>query len=186
MSVIAGLRQEVGPDSRINMRVAFDGLEINASQQTGVSTLPVEAGSQGAAALKPVMRAVEVKGLDRLAERLADWDELCAAAIEPNLFYESWMMLPALEAFSEGLDLRFVLIYAEDRTRAAAQPILCGLFPLERRPRFKGLPVKTLSLWRHLHCYLCTPPIRKGFEQECIEAFFEWLRVAPHGAALML
>jgi hypothetical protein len=183
--VIAGLRQKVGPDSRINMRVAFDGPEIDAPQLIGVSTLPVEAGSQGTAAIKPVMRAVEVEGLDRLAERLADWDDLCAAAIEPNLFYESWMLLPALEAFSEGQDLRFVLIYAEDRSRADAEPILCGLFPLERRARFKGLPVKTLSLWRHLHCFLCTPPIRKGFEQECVEAFFQWLRVAPHGAALM-
>ncbi len=157
------------------MRIAFDGLELNAPPTAAVSTLSA----------KPSMRAVEVRGLGALAERRADWDDLCREALEPNLFYESWMLLPAIEAFGEGLDLRFVLIYAEDRADASAPAVLCGLFPIERKMRYKGLPFISFGLWRHLHCFLCTPPLRAGFERECLEAFFDWLRDAPDGGALM-
>ena len=157
------------------MRTAFDGPELNAQQAAAVSTL----------SSKPFMRAVEVRGLDALAERRADWDDLCRDALERNLFYEAWMLLPAIEAFGEGLDLRFVLVYAEDRNDMSAPPVLCGLFPLERKMRYKGLPVHSFVLWRHLHCFLCTPPVRAGLERECLAAFFDWLRDAPGGAALM-
>jgi hypothetical protein len=157
------------------MRTAFDGPELSAPPAAAVSTL----------LSKPFMRAVEVCGLDALAEHRADWDDLCRTALEPNPFYESWMLLPAIEAFAEGLDLRFVLVYAEDRNDTSAPPVLCGLFPLERRMRYKGLPVDSFVLWRHLHCFLCTPPVRAGLERECLAAFFDWLRDAPDGGALM-
>ena len=173
------------------MRSAFDGPELNIPPRAAVSLLPAE-GS-----LRPVMRAVEVRGLSALAERRFDWDDLCRNALEANVFYESWMLLPAIEAFGEGLDLRFVLIYAESgaETKGGAEtngrvetngpPVLCGLFPLERKTRYKGLPLKSFCLWRHLHCFLCTPPVRAGFERECIAAFFDYLRDATEGAALM-
>jgi hypothetical protein len=77
--------------------------------------------------------------------------------------------------------LLFVLVYARDGESAPA--ILHGLFPLERRRRYKGIPVKTLSLWRHLHCFLCTPLVRAERARECVAAFFDWLAGAD--AALM-
>ncbi|HEX5735311.1 MAG TPA: GNAT family N-acetyltransferase [Blastocatellia bacterium] len=157
------------------MRTAFDGPELSAPQAAAVSTLTS----------KPFMRAVEVRGLHALAERRADWEDLCRDTLEPNPFYEPWMLLPAIEAFGEGLDLRFVLVYAEDRNDKSAPPALCGLFPLERKMRYKGLPVDSFSLWRHLHCFICTPPMRAGLERECLAAFFDWLRLQADGAALM-
>ncbi|HJQ69211.1 MAG TPA: GNAT family N-acetyltransferase [Blastocatellia bacterium] len=157
------------------MRTAFEGPELNAPQPAAVSTISAE----------PFMRAIEVRGSEALAQHLADWDDLCRQSLEPNVFYEPWMLLPAVEAFGEGLDLRFVLIYAEDRAGGAALPVLCGLFPLERRTRYRGLPVESFTLWRHLHCFLCTPPVRAGLERETLAAFFDWLRDAPDGVALM-
>jgi hypothetical protein len=167
------------------MRTAFDGPELNAPPIAAASAEIAEPGRRGATLLRPLMRAVEIKDADALAERRTDWDDLCRNAIEANVFYESWMLLPAIEAFGEESDLRFVLIYAEDRNERGVAPLLCGLFPLERKLRYKGLPLDTLSLWRHLHCFLCTPPIRAGFERDCLAAFFDWLANAPGGPALM-
>ncbi len=167
------------------MRTAFAGPELNAPQHAGISTLELEPGLPPPASPKPIMRAREVTGLEALTELRACWDDLSRAAIEPNVFYESWMLLPALEAFGEGLNLRFVLIFAEDKTDAEAPPVLCGLFPLEQKTRYKGLSIKTISLWRHLHCFLATPLIRRGMERECLEAFFDWLGRASSGAALI-
>src|SRR3954465_8798122 len=47
-----------------------------------------------------------------LSGYLQAWEELAAEAIEPNPFYESWMLLPALRAFGAGRDLSFVLVFA--------------------------------------------------------------------------
>jgi CelD/BcsL family acetyltransferase involved in cellulose biosynthesis len=167
------------------MRTVLAGPELDAAQHTGISRLAVKPDLPRRASTKPCMRAVEVRGFQALAEHRASWDDLSRAAIEPNAFYESWMLLPALETFGEGRDLRFVLIFAEDKTDAAAPEVLCGLFPLEQKRAFKGLSIKTLTLWRHLHCFLSTPLVRAGMERECLAAFFEWLGLAHDGSALM-
>jgi len=32
-----------------------------------------------------------------LAAHMAGWNDLAAAALEPNVFHEPWMMLPAID-----------------------------------------------------------------------------------------
>lgn len=128
------------------------------------------------------MCVVVVSDTEELSRRVGEWDELAAAALEPNPFYESWMLLPAARAFGQDKELLFVLVYEAPRVESGL-PILHGLFPLERRKRYKGLPVKTLGLWQHLHCFLCTPLVRAARARECVAAFFDWL--ATEGAALM-
>ena len=167
------------------MRTALADPKPDASRQAGITTLEVSQDLPRLRSPKPIMRAVEVRGFEALAEHLDCWDDLSSAAIEPNVFYESWMLLPALEAFGEGRDLRFVLIFAENDTDADAAPVLCGLFPLEQKSRYKGLSIKSLSLWRHLHCFLSTPLVRRGMERECLETFFDWLGEPGTDAALM-
>ncbi|MEN3333264.1 MAG: hypothetical protein V7641_2629 [Blastocatellia bacterium] len=112
------------------------------------------------------------------------WEDLAAQAIEPNPFYEHWMLRPALAHLGAGADLRVVLIFAPNRARPT-EPLLCGVFPLERRPRHKGIPCRTLSLWRHKFCQLATPLVRASHAQETMEAFFAWLAAADHGCTLM-
>ena len=78
--------------------------------------------------------------------------QLAREALEPNPFYEPWMLLPALRAYAAGQDLRVALVWRGER--------LVGLFPFQRLARYKGLPAAALAAWRHPHCLLCTPLVR--------------------------
>jgi hypothetical protein len=126
-----------------------------------------------------------VRGADALAEHLAALDGLAAAAAEPNVFYEPWLLLPAVKAFGAGTDLRFALIHARDQLSPDAPATLAGFFPLERENRFRGLPVSVLRLWKHRHCFLGTPLVRRGLVGPCLEAFFRWLAADRAGAPLV-
>jgi CelD/BcsL family acetyltransferase involved in cellulose biosynthesis len=130
------------------------------------------------------MSLVVVRDEASLSKYIADWEDLAASAIEPNPFYESWMVLPALRAFDKDKELLFVLIFAQHPTLEFAPPILCGLFPLERS-RLRGIRARTMRLWQHLHCFLCTPLIRHGYGPECLSLFFDWLGSSEAGSSLM-
>jgi hypothetical protein len=55
------------------------------------------------------------------------WQDLGAHAIEPNPFYEPFMLLPALDAFGKAAALQFVFIYAA----RGARPALIGFLPMD-------------------------------------------------------
>src|SRR5262249_61957209 len=95
---------------------------------------------------------VEVRELRTLLGLIPAWQDLAHAAIEPNVFYEHWMLLPALGAFGAGKDIRVVLILIDDP--AGAVPKLGGLFPLARVRNFRNLGVSVLGLWAV--CYIST------------------------------
>ena len=82
---------------------------------------------------------------------IADWEALAADALEPNPFYEHWMLLPALEAYGER-DFRCVTIW-DNGTLAA-------LFPMRLQRPWRGLPVQALRSYRHRNMLLCTPLVR--------------------------
>jgi hypothetical protein len=123
--------------------------------------------------------------VEELAAVAAEWDGLAREALEPNAFYEPWMVLPALRAFGVNNDLHFVLVYGPEPRHPVGQPRLCGLFPLERRRGVKGLPVRCLALWKHHYCYLCTPLLRSDCAPEALDAFLDWLRTDAPAASLM-
>ena len=125
---------------------------------------------------------VVVRDVEELNSYVPAWEKLAADAIEPNVFYEPWMLIPAIRSLGAGRDLLFVFIFeANDLGRGA----LCGFFPLVCRRRYKGLPLTVLSLWKHPHCFLCTPLIRTEYASECVAMFFDWLAAGAHCAALM-
>jgi CelD/BcsL family acetyltransferase involved in cellulose biosynthesis len=130
------------------------------------------------------MSVVVIDEASALASYVAEWEDLAAAAIEPNPFYEPWMLLPALRAFGGGKTLSFVLVFAPHPTLELGAPLLCGFFPLERR-RYRKLPISVLSFWQHLHAFLCTPLLREGYAAQCLSAYFEWLESVGAGCALM-
>ena len=111
------------------------------------------------------------------------WEELAAAALEPNVFYEHWMLLPALEAF--GKDIAVVLVLLHDPHNPDAPAKLGALFPLEPVRRFRKLKVSAMSLWQHLHCYVCTPLVRADAAKECLVEFFRWFRSGGASASLV-
>lgn len=53
---------------------------------------------------------------------------------------------------------------------------LSGFFPLQLETRFRGLPVRTLTSWRHPHCMLCVPVVRANVAPHVLNAFLDWMR----------
>jgi hypothetical protein len=119
---------------------------------------------------------------EALAEYIPDWELLSAAALEPNPFYEHWMLLPALRHFRRGKDVQCLLILQKD---GPSLPKLCALFPLERIRPYMGLPVCAWSLWKYNHCPLAMPLIRKDCVREALAVFFDWLSSLEAGAHLL-
>src|ERR1700680_4956977 len=99
----------------------------------------------------PPMTAVVVEDVAKLSAYLPAWESLAAAALEPNVFYEPWMLLPALKAYGRGKQFRFLFLYTPDPAQPRT-PLLCGFFPLECQGHYQQLPVSTLGLWQHPHC----------------------------------
>src|SRR5215831_5229495 len=126
---------------------------------------------------------VEVRELRTLLGLIPAWQDLAQAAIEPNVFYEHWMLLPALGAFGAGRDIRVVLILVDDP--AGAVPKLGALFPLARVRNFRNLGISALGLWQHIHCYASTPLVRAEVARECIEALLRWFQSGKAGASLL-
>lgn len=126
---------------------------------------------------------VEIRELRTLLGLISAWEDLAAAAIEPNAFYEHWMLLPALEAFGTGKDIRVVLVLIHEAE--GAQPRLGALLPLERVRNYRKLGVSALSLWQHIHCYACTPLVRADAARECAEALLRWFQSGEAGPVLL-
>ena len=61
-------------------------------------------------------------------------------------------------------------------------PVLAGLFPLVRSPRYKGLPFSVLATWTHLYAYLATPLVRAELAGDVLDALFAWLRTETDAA----
>jgi len=117
---------------------------------------------------------VTVATVESLRADPSVWERLAESAIEPNVFYEPWMLLPMIEAFGQKVDFRFLLVWAPDPTSASAPPILCGLFPFERHTRYQGLPLVHLCLWQPRQVALCTPLVRASHAEDCLAALLDW------------
>lgn len=103
----------------------------------------------------------DAAGLHAYADALA---ALAADAIEPNVFHEPWMLLPALQRFDHDA-VRIALVWREDGTLAA-------LFPFQWHPR-KGLRPPLLSLWRHIYCFLGTPLVHRDQPDATLAALLD-------------
>ena len=70
------------------------------SKNGKVASRAVEKGSGGEVARGTAqMRIVTARSAEELQPHVGAWDDLAASAVEPNVFYDSWMLLPALQAF---------------------------------------------------------------------------------------
>lgn len=113
----------------------------------------------------PAPTVIVLRERATLAAIVRAWEELAANAVESNPFYEPWILLPALRAHGEE---GFECVTVWDDAR------LIGLFPFERRPRFRRLPVPTLASWRHSAYLLCTPLVRAGDAEIALRALLRW------------
>jgi hypothetical protein len=108
--------------------------------------------------------------------------ELARCSSEPNVFYEPWMLRPALKAFGENASFAFLLMFGQ---RAGVRPLLCGFFPLLITDHYRGLPVRAARLWSYLHFYWSAPLIRAGYEDPCVRSLLEWVCSKDSRCSLM-
>jgi len=158
-----------------------EGLPPTAALPGGVfgASFPARQATPG-----PRVSIVAVEGTDALARWVPAWEELAMDAIEPNVFYEPWQILPAVEAFGAAIRLVHLLVFSAAADAPAGGPLLIAYFPLERR-KARGLGMPEIALWKHVHCFLCTPLVRKGHAREALSAVLEWARTDPRGAAII-
>lgn len=135
------------------------------------------------------MAVVVLEDIEELARYSGQWEALAERAIEPNPFYEPWMLMPALRSLGAGRNFKFVLIFDRSHPNCSGRPLLCGFFPLEIKPSYEGfgtrLPMRTASLWQHDHCFLCTPLVSRERVRECVKAFFQWIDRENFGCPLI-
>ena len=113
-----------------------------------------------------------------------DLQDLADTALEPNAFYEPMMLKPALAAFGTGR-LRLVLVHAILPNDGRRRRLLCGFFPFELERHYRSVPVRTLRSWLHLHSFLGTPLLRRGYAERTIARFLDWAASPAAGARII-
>ena len=123
---------------------------------------------------------VQAKQLQQCEQQ---WRQLSSTALAPNVFYEPWTLLPALEHLSDGQDLHFLLIFGPSG-KIGAEP-LWGFFPLHIQSSYLGLPVKVMAFWQHIHCFLTVPLIDQSHAWEVLETFWNWFETNPFSCKML-
>lgn len=127
--------------------------------------------SPDAAATATAAPALAIEVLDRasaLRKLPGELEKLASNALEPNVFYEPLMFLPALERMDAHEPLSIVCI----RRRCGD---LMGVVPLVRQPLRSGVPVKVLRNWLHRYCFLGTPLLHADGARAALQALAQWL-----------
>jgi CelD/BcsL family acetyltransferase involved in cellulose biosynthesis len=117
---------------------------------------------------------VEWRSLLELQSIEAEWRELAARALEPNIFYEPAFALPAARVF--GRDAGAVLVWSGTNPRQ-----LLGFFPARIAPRRYGLKLPVLVGWTHPYAPLGTPLVEREAAEPVIAA---WLAHLADGTEL--
>ncbi len=110
-------------------------------------------------------------GADACQTIVADWRDLADNASEPNPFYEPHMLLPAMTHLPGGSKVHVIAIHASPHSNR-----LIGLVPVKITNTYLGLPVRSAQSWKHIHCFLATPLLRKGHEQDALRGIIAALR----------
>lgn len=104
-----------------------------------------------------------------LHEVVPAWQRLAQQAIEPNVFYESWALLPAIQTLCPA-NLCILLIWSD-----ASHTVLAGLLPLVQENHYQKFPACHWRNWLHLHCPLGTPLVHRDYVDAVLAALLRWL-----------
>jgi len=92
---------------------------------------------------------------------VAAWNDLALSAVEPNVFHESWFLLPALRLFARKGQPRIFTLWDSE----AADAVLLGLLPLCDAWQYGRWPLKHCQNWLHPNAFLGAPLVRSGYEE---------------------
>ena len=107
---------------------------------------------------------------ETLAARAPEWERLAAEAVEPNVFYEPWMFLPAWRLFPRPESAGVLFVFE----RAGSSRTLRGVFPFVGDRHHRLLPLPRWSLFRYYYCSLCTPLVSRENTVRVIEEALRW------------
>lgn len=127
----------------------------------------------------PTPRTFSVEVVTRwedLHDQVEPWDDLADAAIEPNVFYSSFALVPAMQRLDPAGEPRFLVVRASKQGAKNDSPVWAGFFPFVRRRRYRGAPAEVLQLLHHDYCFLRAPLVRGAWAEETLGAVFDWLR----------
>jgi len=105
-----------------------------------------------------------------IAALRADWEDLAANAIEPNVFLEPWVAEAALELVSPDR-AEIVAFFDEGR--------LIAIAVMTAGHRYAHLPLEHSRSHVHPHQFLATPLVREGCEQRFAALTGIWLDTGP-------
>ena len=111
------------------------------------------------------------------AERRTEWDALAAWAAEPNPFFESWSLLPALRALDPEGEVELLCVEGDGA--------LAGLMPVRREKSYYGHRLPHLRGWVHANAFLGVPLVARGCEAAFWRALLAWYD-AHAGGSLFL
>jgi Acetyltransferase (GNAT) domain len=94
------------------------------------------------------------------------WDRLALCAVEPNPFFESWHLLPALRALDPGETVQLLMFETDGQ--------LAGMIPVTRQKRLSGKRGPHLALWTHPDYHHGAPLVAAGREREFWQALLAW------------
>jgi CelD/BcsL family acetyltransferase involved in cellulose biosynthesis len=107
-----------------------------------------------------------IVGLSDLTDHdLRDWRELAGRAIEPNPYFEPDFVLPAARSLARPAEVGVLVAEGADGWAAC--------LPVRRAWRWRRLPLRSLTVWRHLYCYLGTPLVSDDRPRSALERLLE-------------
>ncbi len=112
------------------------------------------------------------------APMIAAWDDLASNAAEPNVFNESWYLLPALQLFGQKTGVRIFTLWHGVPQRSK----LAGLMPVVQHTSYAGLPIAHYQNWLHPNAFLGAPLVRRGYEAAFWRAILNEIDKQPGNA----
>lgn len=155
-----------------------DDLDVEEpSQPQSVKATPTVT----AAASVPEFSVTLLPARDARASHWAAIADLAARALEPNPFYEPWMLSSALDVAVSSSDVSFVLVFKNEPSSKRSK--LCGFFPVTSSTWHHGLPLRSFRLLGHMYCSLGVPLVDRDNASGVLQHFFSACR--RRGAALV-
>lgn len=103
---------------------------------------------------------------DALTPYLNEMESLVEAASDSNPLFEPDALQAAMRDLQAGGPVNVILVWGEPG--GDGRRLLLGLFPIQRRRFYLGLPVEIWSVWTHIHGFLATPILRAGHERSAL------------------
>jgi hypothetical protein len=113
-----------------------------------------------------------LESADALTPYLDEMDALAAASADGNPLFEPMALQSAMANLQARGPVEVALVWSD--AAANGERLLLGLFPVEKRRFYLGLPLRIWSIWTHIHGFLATPILRTGHERQAVRRFMAY------------